>query len=565
MQTRLLSSMAKVYADQIYGEDLENPVIFQNEPFSFQMSYRSEESMVEPIYAVIESSLPLEVISEYKETQLPVASPVFSMDAKNYERKDICLAPDPLLKRQTEHEILVDSTWGAFYYEKDEPNTLNALPLSYQSLFFTINEKEIDLPAGNHFVTIKLISKTTGETKATETLHFRVMDQKLPKQSLIYSNWLHHDCIADIYNVEMFSDRYFEILQSFVHVARQSGMNMILMPAFTPPLDVMVGRERRTVQLVKIEKTKQGYQFDFSLMKRFISLCLSEGMEYFEHSHLFTQWGAKHCPKIIATVNGKEERIFGWESDATAIDYAEFLKSYLKALMVVLTEMGIKERTWFHISDEPQEEHLETYKNARDVLRSVDPDIQTFDALSHYAYYQKKLVDVPVVAIYDKEQVTLFEKNAKHFWAYYTGGEDRNGFTTRVLTGSGARLRELGFQMYLSGAEGFLQWGFNYYYDRLSHGLYNPLVYPGGFAGNPGSPYMVYPGTDGTCIPSQRTKLMKEAIVDYTAMQALEKKMGRKKLVEEFKTAFGEVPYDRLLTDKEILTMRAWIAEQLYK
>lgn len=71
-----------------------------------------------------------------------------------------------------------------------------------------------------------------------------------------------------------------------------------------------MGKERPTAQLVGVTLKNGGYSFDFSLMERYIRIMLKCGIKYFEHSHLFTQWGAKASPKIIAdTESGKKRDI----------------------------------------------------------------------------------------------------------------------------------------------------------------------------------------------------------------------------------------------------------------
>ena len=47
------------------------------------------------------------------------------------------------------------------------------------------------------------------------------------------------------------------------------GINMILTPQFTPPLDTGVGYERTTVQLVEVFKEADGWRFDFKNLRRF--------------------------------------------------------------------------------------------------------------------------------------------------------------------------------------------------------------------------------------------------------------------------------------------------------
>ena len=48
------------------------------------------------------------------------------------------------------------------------------------------------------------------------------------------------------------------------------------------------------------------------------------GVKYFEISHLFTQWGAKHAPKIMGCFKGEYVKLFGWETKAESQGYRNF-------------------------------------------------------------------------------------------------------------------------------------------------------------------------------------------------------------------------------------------------
>lgn len=86
----------------------------------------------------------------------------------------------------------------------------------------------------------------------------------------------------------------------------------------TPALDTEVGAERPRTQLANIRKTKNTYTFDFSNLGRFIRVAQEAGMEYFEVSHLFTQWGAGFAPAIYVVENGSTLRLFGWDTPASS-------------------------------------------------------------------------------------------------------------------------------------------------------------------------------------------------------------------------------------------------------
>ena len=119
------------------------------------------------------------------------------------------------------------------------------------------------------------------------------------------------------------------------------GINMLLTPLFTPPLDTVRGGERTTVQLVGVKKTDGRYSFDFSKLQRWISLCAKNGISNLEMSHLFTQWGAIAAPKIMGQVDGgKPVRLFGWDTPAVGGEYTVFLHAFLPELKAFLQGCG---------------------------------------------------------------------------------------------------------------------------------------------------------------------------------------------------------------------------------
>ena len=103
------------------------------------------------------------------------------------------------------------------------------------------------------------------------------------------------------------------------------------------------------------------------------------GIEYFEISHLFSQWGAKAAPKVMAVKDGTYQQIFGWDTDSAGEEYRDFLHQFLTALKEELKELGIEGRTYFHISDEPEKEHMENFRNA---WEGVAKDLEGFQVIS---------------------------------------------------------------------------------------------------------------------------------------------------------------------------------------
>ncbi len=564
LETKIISSLGKVFPDKVQGSEIDRLSVFADEPASFQIAYRiDEDKPCELLYAQVETDI--DDYATYKVAYVPVINALPVSPDKYFDRTQAGLYPDILYKRNN-HSVINNEgfQWQNIFFEKDEKNLLNAAQ-SWQSLWVTLGGKNTPLLPGEHTFTIRFYDAMQEVIKATCTFTVEVLDAKLGEQRLLYTNWFHCDCLADIYNVEMFSDKHFEIIEDFAKAAADTGMNMILLPAFTPPLDTSVGCERKTAQLVKVIKTADGYEFDFSLMERFIEVCHRAGQTHFEHSHLYSQWGAKAAPKIMGYENGEYKQLFGWDTDSQSEEYTLFIKSYLRALKPVLEKTGVNKNILFHISDEPSDKHLESYKKCLD---TVLPEIEGYingDAISHYDVFKEANIHTPIISV-NSEDMPKFIENAENRWLYYTGESLVEGFTNRLITTTAPRNRVVGVQMFYFGMKGFLHWGFNYYYDKLSHGLCDVKVFPCNYGNYPGTSFMVYPGSDGQALHSTRMKVFYEGILDYEALMKLSELAGREtaiKLIEDF---FGEMKFTYCPDDDiTLINFRKRVNEEIKK
>lgn len=443
--------------------------------------------------------------------------------------------------------------WGDDYYLSDKPFLCPDVLCScekrkptarlgiYNSIWFTVKG---DLQPGTYPIEISL--EQNGYVIGTTAYTVTVLDFYLGNSSLIYTNWFHYDGIAHYYNLKVFSPKYNKIMYKFIECAAKHGVNMLLVPMFTPPLDTRIGSERLTAQLVDITKTDDGYEFDFSRLIDFMKKVSELGIKYYEMSHLFTQWGAKCAPKIVARVNGREKRIFGWDTPSTSKEYEEFLGAFLPQLIDTLKNEGLFEKCYFHLSDEPTEENLENYKSVRAIFKKYAPDAINMDALSHYEFYKQGLVDVSICSTGHIQP--FLDNKVKNLWAYYCCAEAGSYLSNRYMAIPGERVRVIGMQMYLNNICGFLHWGYNFYNSVLSDEYVDPyLITDAGGGLQSGDCYCVYPGKDGP-LSSIRQKNFYDAIQDYKLLNTLEKKVGRevveKLLLENgFKKTFTDYPH----------------------
>lgn len=503
-----VSSLDKVFLKpQSPLTPVTEATVLKGDRYSYQIAYTGTDTNGWPSDATFEISSDISgYINVYKVENLPSALPVYSSaDSEGYITKEPGLFPDLLEPVRDNYIKIVDGFKRALWLTVDVPE---------------------DAESGEHSITVTV--RCADEEKSV-TLQLKILDCALPKYPFKYTQWFHADCIADYYGLEVFSEEFWSMTEKFIKTAAYTGINMLLTPIFTPPLDTVVGGERTTVQLIDVKKNGEKYEFGFEKLARWIDICQRCGIEYFEMAHLFTQWGAEHAPKIVADVNGEKVKIFGWETDLADGEYKRFLEQLIPQLSKVLKDLGVDKNTYFHISDEPSEKHLESYKAARETVADLLGDFPVLDALSHYDFYEQGLTKVPVPAI---DCIEPFLKNRPdEMWTYYCCGQ-MNKVTNRFFSMPSARNRIAGVQFYKYEIDGFLQWGYNFYNSQLSRRRINPfMVTDADMAFPSGDSYSVYPGEDGPLL-SLRAEVFADGLRDMRALKFLESLTDRQTVLD---------------------------------
>ena len=95
--------------------------------------------------------------------------------------------------------------------------------------------------------------------------------------------------------------------------------------------------------------------------------------------------------------------------------------------------------------------------------------------------------------------------------------------------------------MYKYDIKGFLQWGFNFYYNRFSCDLINPYQDASGDYFVPaGDAFSVYPAADGTTLDTIHYLVFKHGIEDMRALKLCESLYGRDYVVSLIDGLAGE-------------------------
>ncbi len=406
---------------------------------------------------------------------------------------------------------------------------------------------------GKHNFEIKILKDN--EDICSEKITVEVINAKLNFNDFIYTNWFHCDCIMTQYGIEAFSDEFWKYVENYLTLAVKHGMNCVLTPIFTPPLDTEVGGERPTVQLVGVTKNGDKYIFDFSNLTRWVEMAKKCGIKYFEMSHLFTQWGANAAPKIMATVDGEYKQIFGWKTKSTSKEYIEFLKKFSYEFKKYLETKKLKDKTFIHISDEPNFSMLRSYSRASKLIHKLFNGYIIIDALSDIWFYRLHIVSNPIPS---NDYIDKFIGKVPNLWTYCCSAQKNHYVSNRFFCHSSLRTRIIGYQMFKYDIKGFLHWGYNFYFTQYSKAVIDPYkISDAGGKFPSGDCYIVYPADEGTAYPSIRLKVFYDALQDMAALNTLEDLIGKEaalKVIEnQGKLSFRQYPHndDWLLNTRE--------------
>ena len=436
---------------------------------------------------------------------------------------------------------------------------------SLDSLWIEFNIPEDATLSGVFDLTVTLTRRDIPEETYTYSMQIEVINATLPEQELIFSQWFHCDSLANYYGVEAFSEEHWRIIENFARTAVKNGINMLLTPVFTPELDTYVGGERLTTQLVGVNKNGNRYTYSWKLLDRWLDMCNRVGIKYFEISHLFSQWGAEHAPKIMATVDGEYKQIFGWDTDAHGEEYKLFLRSFLKAFITHMKKRGEDSRLYFHVSDEPSVEKMESYKKSKKIVEPILRDYPIMDALSSVEFWKKGIVKMPIPS--NNHVHDFIDAGVPGLWTYYCCSQAVK-VSNRFIAMPSYRTRSIGMQMYKYNIVGFLHWGYNFYNSQGSRDEIYPFIDLSGEKWVPaGDTFSVYPGMRGEALESLRILVFKEALEDIRAMRLCETFYSHETVVAAIEKVLGAtLTFDRCAyTAKEMLSVREKINEMIKK
>lgn len=370
-------------------------------------------------------------------------------------------------------------------------------------------------PPGRRPVTVTLTvdGQPLPPLTATVVVHRGVLP---PRRDFPVTQWFYADALCDWYHTELYHESFWPLLAAYLKDLAEHGVDTSHIPAFTPPTDGV----KRPTQLVRVRRDGDRYLFDWTLVLRWLQTAQAQGLKHFEWNHLFTQWGAQHAIRIYEGHGETKRLLWPPETPATSPVYRAFLAQFLPEFHRFLCERGVLEQSFFHLSDEPHgDAHLANYRAARQMLRELAPWMKVMDALSEIAFAREGLTDTPIPVLSSAPE---FVREGVPAWTYFWSGP-HGRYLNRLLDTPLPKIRMAGWLFWRLRAQGFLHWGYNYWYRSQTTELINPYHvndahdWPGW---SPGDPFVVYPGEAGP-VDSLRWEVWAESLEDYALLQAV--------------------------------------------
>lgn len=398
------------------------------------------------------------------------------------------------------------------------------------------------------------------------TVNLQVFDYVFPENKdngFHLDLWQHPSNIARQYEVELWSDEHFEILEKYCKSLGEVGVKSVsaIVSEVAWNGQGCQNEERFEANLFEysmipvVRKADGTIECDYSIMQRYIDLC--------------AKYNVLECISVFGLVNVWVRK--DYEEDHTAPDYpdgihirvydekigaydylrtAKELDTYIKMLENYFITTGQIDRVRI-AADEPAD--IDKYRASLEHIKSVAPSFKYKTAINHAEFvneFGKDIYDfAPYISAMFIEYEALMKFKAempdKRFIYYVCCGPDLpNNFLRSELVES----YYIGILAAYAKMDGFLRWNYTVWTDNPREDL-RYSIFP------VGDLHFVYPGYNGNPILSLRLKALNRGIKYFVLFREAEKR-GLNEAVQK--------AYDLVLREKEIAKLYAnWEIEKV--
>lgn len=379
------------------------------------------------------------------------------------------------------------------------------------------------------------------------TLSFKVkvldLVLKKPQDYCFYLDlWQHNSNIARKYDLDLWSDGHFDVMEKYVKSLANLGQKVISIVVSEIPWSGQWSAYNRIdpsnlfeYNIVGVKLNKSGeWEYDFKALSRYVNLCMKYGIKQeIEVFGLLNIWLMEDAGygKVIKDYDDAIRIRFFDESSKTYkyIRQKDDLISYVKAL-----ESNFQENGWIDIvrivADEPADPGL--FSKSLKTIRDAAPSFKYKAAINEVSFIEnniKGIFDyVPILncVCSEYEKLKEIKKKIKGKVSYYVCCIPLlpNSFISSHLL----ETRLIPWLSWYLGLDGFLRWNYTVWpNDPLTKISYQ---YPSFHAGDTN---FVYPGRNGEPMLTLRYKALERGIRDYEIINDFVAKTGENDVVRQ--------------------------------
>jgi hypothetical protein len=340
-----------------------------------------------------------------------------------------------------------------------------------------------------------------GNLQFSVAVDLEVCKAVVPEQGTLYvTNWFSLQNMATRHNIEMWSERHWEMIRLYGKIMRRARQTHFWVP----------------INIVEISKSAEGrYAFDFTKVERLIKMYFNLGFTFIEGGHVGTR-----------TQFNNSEFVLTADKNIKAVSpegYA-FLAQYLTAWNSFLSEHGWLDKIVQHVADEPVKNSAQEYRILSGIVRKFMPGVPLIDAIGSYELGGSVDIWVPTNNHYqeNRDKFEALRELGDKLW-FYTCCVPGGYYMNRLMDVPLLRSRYLHWGNYLYNLEGFLHWGFNHYEQAQDPFKQSCPVHVAGNSDRrlpAGDTHLVYPGTEGPW-SSVRLEAMRAGAEDYELLKLL--------------------------------------------
>lgn len=360
--------------------------------------------------------------------------------------------------------------------------------------------------------------------------------------------WQHNSNIARKYDLSLWSDEHFAIMDNYISSLADLGQKALSVIVSEIPwsgqassYDQIDPANMFEYNIVKATLLKNGdWYIDFNALNRYIELGMKHGItQEIEVFGLINIWVLEDAGfgGVMKDYNDAV-RIRYWDEHSNTYKFMKHKKDFEKYVQAL--EQNFIHKGWIDkvrvIADEPSD--IEIFTDRLDELKKMAPSLKYKAAINHASFIEQKIegiVDyVPVLDCITSEfeKIQQLKNEIKGSMTYYVCcvPELPNTFISSHLLES-RLIPWLAFHMNM---DGFLRWNYTVWPNDPLHKI--AYHYPIFAAGDTN---FVYPGRDGQPLLTLRYKLLQKGIRDYEILNSYIKQGGdRDKLDQQMKKVF---------------------------